>query len=255
MPSAKSYALQLTRQLLTVLQNHKGPILASPEEADFFRKHYKKTTRRPPPIIAKTPPPIETPPPPLLATPVAPPLPPSKKIALEEPPPLPPPAPIRSEIRLIFEKIAPHFPLIADIPNDSQAQKIAHRWKTKNQSAPISILSYAEPPEHKKFLEHMARAIDLSFGSAKLIVVDGIEKEKQWEAFLSVPDLKWILCCDYTLWQLSELMRHFREIPASSKRFLGKVPLFLLPDLTLYLKDPLLKRSLWKALCQTLASS
>ena len=119
---------------------------------------------------------------------------------------------------------------------------------------PISILSFGEPPEHKALLEQIGKAIDVYFGPAHLIDAEAIEKENQWEAFLSVADLKLILCCDYSLWQMGHLMKHFKEIPAAATRHLGKTPLFLLPDLSLYLKDPLLKRSLWKALCQTISS-
>jgi hypothetical protein len=43
-------------------------------------------------------------------------------------------------------------------------------------------------------------------------------------------------------------MHFYKETPAQGTRTLGNIPLFLLPDLSLYLKDPLLKRSLWKAL-------
>jgi hypothetical protein len=62
--------------------------------------------------------------------------------------------------------------------------------------------------------------------------------------------LKWVIVCDYSLWQLRGLMQFYKETPAQGTRMLGNVPIFLLPDLSLYLKDPLLKRSLWKALCQ-----
>jgi len=66
--------------------------------------------------------------------------------------------------------------------------------------------------------------------------------------------LKLIIVCDYTLWQLPNLMQFYKETPAQKTRQLGEKSLFLLPDLSLYLKDPLLKRSLWKALWPMLLS-
>jgi len=148
----------------------------------------------------------------------------------------------------------PGYPVIDAIPSDAIAIKIAERWKTKNKTAPISILSLHEPPEQRALLEQVAKALDVTFGSARVINAEPIEKEKQWDAFLSVPDLKIVVACDYTLWQLNSLMGSYKENPTQGSRSLNGVSLFLLPDLSLYLKDPLLKRSLWKALCQKLSS-
>ena len=159
------------------------------------------------------------------------------------------------EMRKIWKKIAPSAPILEEIPGDETAKKIATRWKTNNQTAPISILSFSEPPEQRALLEQIAKAIGIVFGSARIVQAETIEKEKQWESFLSVPHLKYVIACDYSLWQLTGLMQHYREAPGQGVRLLGAVPLFLLPDLSLYLKDPLLKRSLWKALCQKLPSS
>ncbi|HSX25540.1 MAG TPA: hypothetical protein VLE89_00860 [Chlamydiales bacterium] len=154
----------------------------------------------------------------------------------------------------LFSKIAPELPVIAEIPSDANAKKISTRWKTKNQSSPISLLSFQEPAAQKTLLEEVAKALDVYFGGARLVQAEGIEKEKQWEAFLSTAGLKIVIVCDYTLWQLNGLMAFYKENPTQGIRTLGGISLFLLPDLSLYLKDPLLKRSLWKALCQKLSS-
>lgn len=159
-----------------------------------------------------------------------------------------------ADVRKVFVQAFPQFPLIDEIPSDAIAIKIAERWKTKNKTAPISILSLHEPPEQRALLEQIAKAIDATLFPARVVNAETIEKEKQWEAFLSAPGLKAAIACDYTLWQLNHLMTFYKENPTQGTRTLGTVPLFLLPDLSLYLKDPLLKRSLWKALCQKLSS-
>lgn len=251
----------LIRDTLSFLKDEAHPpLFASPEDADYFRKLAKaKAPERAPPtpvpeiVLPKREPPKALPP----EIPKAPPE--AVKAPLPEPPTkekfvpaaLPETAPPDfHSLRALFAKIAPGFPLLDEIPSDEIAKKIATRWKTKNQTAPISILSYQEPPAQKALLEQLAKAIDVVFGPARLVQAESIEKDKQWEAFLSVPDLKWVIACDYSLWQLGGLMHFYKENPAQGTRELGKVPLFLLPDLSLYLKDPLLKRSLWKALCQ-----
>jgi hypothetical protein len=234
-------------QLVAWIEEQGPYVLASQEDADFFRSLAKK------PQAPKPAPPVALPPPPA-----------PKKVVAEPPPKpvAPPPAPVAiaepveipvtdfASVRNVLSVVAPELAILNEIPNDGIAKKIAERWKTKNQSAPISVLVYQEPPEQKALLEGIAKALDVYFGPAKIVSAEAIEKEKQWEAFLSVADLKMVIVCDYTLWQLHNLMHFYKETPAQSTRMVGNVPLFLLPDMSLYLKDPLLKRSLWKALCQ-----
>lgn len=235
----------LSRILETVREY--GPhVFATPEDADFFRKLAKQTVVPPAPLPQPKPSPkIEPPPPPEPKVEIKP-----AVVIKQEEPPEPKPVVNLSSVRNILSVVAPELAIINEIPSDAIAKKISERWKTKNQTAPISILLYQEPPEQRALLEAIAKAVDVYFGPAKIVYAEGIEKEKQWEAFLSVADLKMVIVCDYTLWQLNHLMNFYKETPAQGMRMLGNVPLFLLPDLSLYLKDPLLKRSLWKALCQ-----
>lgn len=209
-----------------------------------------KNTTFPPLAIKEIPPPKASPP--AMTAPVAEPKKPPSWTSSDLPSPTE--MPNFSTLKSLFNRLAPQITIMNEIPSDAEAKKIASRWKTKNQVAPISILYLSEPGPQKELLAALSKAIDIYFGPARLISAESIEKEKQWEAFLSSGDLKWVIACDYTLWQLAELMRNYKEFPTKQRRTLGNIPLFLLPDLSLYLKDPLLKRSLWKALCQTLSS-
>ena len=284
--SSSHNPLDLIQNALSLLKEETS-ILASADDANYFRTLAKKKIAEPPkePVAKQVAPKREAPSPPEpepiavkreMASP-----PQSEEIPLkrEAPPELEPePIAVKREMasppkseeiplkreaplpltfrdyRSAFQKAAPHVPIVDEIPNDAIAKKIGDRWKTKNQTAPISILSLSEPPPQKALLEEIALALDLYFGPARIIAAEPIEKEKQWDALLSVPGLKLVIACDYTLWQLGALMRHYKELPAQGSRTLGNIPLFLLPDLSLYLKDPLLTRSLWKALCQKLSS-
>lgn len=252
----------LIRDLLIYLkEDFDAPIYASLEDASYFRK--TEIGRIPEKIASPPPPPsppqkketVAQPPPPVVHREPEKAIPNPKPAAIqakeEEPQPLPTDF---SSLRELLQKIAPGFPILDTIPSDAVAKKISTRWKTKNQTVPISILSFQEPPAQRALLEQIAKALDVYFGPARLVQAESIEKEKQWETFLSVPELKMMIICDYSLWQMGHLMQFYKEIPAAATRTLGSVPLFLLPDLSLYLKDPLLKRSLWKALCQKLSS-
>lgn len=268
MSSIQSETQKLIQAALEHLEEIKDyPVLASREDCDAFRAWASQTSKVKPP-----------PPPEIVRAPVQEKMAavqpmifeePKKKepikVELKEPPPKPAPTPISreplpiledsfSDLRKIWAKINPNSPLLDALPDDELAKKIASRWKTKNAAAEISILSYHEPPAQKALLEQIAKAINILLKPAQIVLAEPIEKEKQWEAFLAVPHLKWTIACDYTLWQLGGLMQHYRENPSQKARHLGQIPVFLLPDLSLYLKDPLLKRSLWKALCQTLCS-
>lgn len=251
---------ELLNQLVERIREEGSFVLATPEDANYFRKTLQP--KSPPSVV--TPPPVPSLLPPISAIPsggagVSP----TRSDIIHPTSDIPS---TRSDIihhtsdisdfaalRQILNHVAPEMRILNEMPSDEIARKIAERWKTKNQSAPISILSYQEPPEQKALLEQLTKALDVYFGPARIIQAETIEKEKQWGAFLETAGLKTILICDYALWQLNGLMHFYKETPAQGKRVLGSVPLFLLPDLSLYLKDPLLKRSLWKALCQKLS--
>lgn len=263
--------------LIAHIREQGSYILASPEDADYFRKTLKKTqSSKPEPKLAAIAPPIkaEIVPKSESFKPVS--IPGANKVEIApksdsfKPVSIPgankveavpnsepiKPASLRkatlnfTQIRNVMSIVAPELAILEEIPNDQLAKKLSERWKTKNQTAPISILTYQEPGEQRALLEEIAKAVDIYFGPAKLVNAEKIEKEKQWETFLSVEGLKMVIVCDYTLWQLGNLMHFYKETPAQGARMLGSVPIFLLPDLSLYLKDALLKRSLWKALCQ-----
>jgi hypothetical protein len=254
MPATLQSALELLQDLKPYLLDESA-LLASPEDAAFFRSRAAKK-KLPEPLL---PPPLPiakpAPPPPIMQPPVQPP----PAVSLPESPPPkkvePPPSkkPSLGPLRDLLHKIAPDLEIIDQVPSDALAKKQANLWKTKNQSAPISILSFGEPPEHRLFLRSIWMALNVHFGPASLIEAGEIEKEKTWDAFFSVPDLKLIVICDSTLWQLQALMRHYKENPTNGSRTLGSANVFLLPDLSLYLKDPLLKKSLWKGICSILS--
>jgi hypothetical protein len=276
MEPEKNKTIQLIQEIRLHLQSLKEPIDADGEEASYFRKKLSRHPLPSSPLVPLPLPAVKTAPPPIeplielapLPLPISPP--PVKAAPLPFPvKPSPPPTttptfsprlpPLSSpsieakplpfqKLKALLQKIAPSLPILPEPPSDAFAKKIHTRWKTKNQIAPITLLSFQEPPEQKALLQEIVKALDVYFGPARLVEAGPIEKEQQWEALLSVPELRWILCCDYTLWQLPKLLSLFKEIPAQQIKTIGSKPLFLFPDLSLYLKDPLLKRSLWKAL-------
>lgn len=102
----------------------------------------------------------------------------------------------------------------------------------------VAILSFNDLPTHRTFLLMLEKAISLRFNK-KVKVLSGTG----WE------NAKLVIAPDYGIWGDPLLSKNVRE---EGRPFLGNIPLFLLTDLGLYMREPKLKSSLWKALCQEL---
>jgi hypothetical protein len=165
-------------------------------------------------------------------------------------PPLPPSSSGSSRIEKILKGIDPTLPLYSCPPSDEKAKRIKGSWKEKSLIPEIPILFHG--PYFRPFLHNLAKAISLYFSPSKVVDLTLFEKEKKWEIFLASPQLKFILCPDALLFSSSQLLTFYRENPGQQTRFLGDIPLLLLPDLSFYYKDPYLKRSLWNVICQAL---
>ena len=155
-----------------------------------------------------------------------------------------------SDVKKIIKEIYPDYHLFDQIPTDKKAKQIAQSWKLKKHAADISILSFRESPQQLLFLKNLTLALDTLYLPTKIISAIEIEKENQWNVFFLQDDLKLIIACDYSIWGLPNLIKHYKEISANQEHFLQNIPLFMLPDISIYLKEPLLKKSLWTSLRQ-----
>lgn len=214
----------------------------------------------PPCVQAKPLPPLPTPKPKQIAQPPVskPPSPPVKKQEPKQelskeldlrPPTLPDKQPM-NKMGSILKMIAPDF-FIHDAPlADDKAKKIKGAWADKSQIPDIPILFQGNL--YRTFTENLAKAISTCFSPSRVIEITPYEQEKKWDLILESPQLKLILLPDYLLFSSKELLPFYKENPGQKTRFLGDIPLLLLPDLSLYFKDPYLKRSLWNVICQSL---
>lgn len=164
--------------------------------------------------------------------------------------PLPAPQPTNSdEFKALFEK---HFPqlILKDSPlDDALARKRKEAWKIEQQLPPILLLSFNDQENQLVFLKNIARAISLHLAPACVVSAHKFEQEKSWEEALKTPHMKLIIASDYGLYMLPELMKYYKESAKGAKHALGAVPLLLLSDLSLYIKQPQLKPLLWRAIC------
>lgn len=154
------------------------------------------------------------------------------------------------DIRTLLGKISPQILAQRPIPSDAKAQQIKNGWKEKYALPVIPIL--ASSVDTLPFLHSVAEAITLHFFPSKALLISELEKQGMLSSLVEAPHIKLIISPDITLWNCKELMKHYQEIPQQKQRFLKSIPLLLLPDPSLYLKDPSLKRSLWNLLCHLL---
>lgn len=182
------------------------------------------------------------------------PKPPIPKIEVEAKPrpQVQPPAEPMEELRRLIQKTAPTLPLHREIPSDELAQQVANRWKQAAHLSEVMVLSFGENGQSLAFLQNLARAIDIDLRPAELIDTVKMDKEKKWEPFFESESLKWIIAPSRSIGKSSELVRFYRENPATQERFLGNIPIFFLSPFQDYFKNPALKRSLWNTLCQML---
>jgi hypothetical protein len=105
-----------------------------------------------------------------------------------------------------------------------------------------------ETPKNQLFLENLVKAISLHIGPAKLLDGEKLEREGAWEQFLKFQNLRLVLTTTATIHRFPGLSKYYREDGKSGRLYLGKVLLHPLVDISHYLKEPSLKKSLWQAL-------
>jgi len=203
----------------------------------------------PPPPKPQTPTPTFAPKAPTPPKPLTPPPSPVPTEKTEETPflnlqPLPPPQESANlSTRKVLKEIDPDLFLHENIPSDHKAKRIKEAWKAKRDTPAIPILFQGQ--KYRSFMVQLAKAIDILYGSCRIVEV---EPQKKWDLFLESENLKLIIAPDALIFETKTLLPFYQENPQQKSRKLGKIPLLLLPDLSLYFKDPYLKRALWNVI-------
>lgn len=153
-----------------------------------------------------------------------------------------------SDVKSILKKIRPNLSINEEILDDKIAKQKAQKYILKNISSDITILAFKENEETYKFLENISIALNTYFLPTKVVSAYSIEKQNNWDIFLSENDIKLIISSDYTIFELPHLRKFYKENPSKQEKYLKTISLFLLPDISIYFKEPSLKFSLFKAL-------
>ncbi len=159
---------------------------------------------------------------------------------------------IDPEMQKLIKKALPEMALKTEIPPDHEARKRSNLWKEPQLTAQVLVLTLKESDAALQLLQNMTKAIHSHLAPAHLIE---IEKENGWEMILSSPQLKLILAPPLQEWKSLSLARFYKETPASKTCFLGETPVILMQQAAAYLKNPELKKDLWKTLSTLLSTS
>lgn len=160
-----------------------------------------------------------------------------------------------SSIKKEIEKQFPEKQIIHNPPEDSVAKKIGEQWKQETKPPEVVILSFQEHPDRQVFLQNMKTAINQRLAPCVIYSAQTIESKQAWDKLFNMNNLRLIVTTDYGMYSLPGLMKHYRESPEKAQRYLGGVPVLLLTDISLYLKQPQLKSALWQALCTMLPNN
>lgn len=165
--------------------------------------------------------------------------------------------PIKNDLEIwkIFPTLFPNCVLSDKIPNDTLAIKIKNAWLSEQTIPPVMILSFQDDERQLSFLKNIAQAISLRLAPARVFSAAQLEKEQAWEKILEPSTMRLVIASDYELYLQPALMRIYRESPHEGKHFLNEIPLLLLSDPALYLKQPSLKSLLWRAICNEFAAA
>lgn len=148
----------------------------------------------------------------------------------------------------LMQLIEPRLKILDIIPSDQKAKEIASSWKFKAKVGKITLLAFKENPKELFFIKELAKALHLLFQPTKIINAAALEKEDKWDFYLSQPHLKLLLITDTNLWKLKNLVKYYHENPTTGETFLKNTPVMLLPQISFYLKEPLMKKTLYENL-------
>lgn len=117
-------------------------------------------------------------------------------------------------------------------------------------TTPIFILSFDESRQERLFLEHIAKAIHLSFGYPCQVIQAALWLEQRRS---SAKTTKLIMAVASRLSAIEALNALYREDTKQGRAHLADISFLPLPDLTLQMRQPNLKAALWDTIAQAVS--
>ncbi|MEC7838750.1 MAG: hypothetical protein VX777_01775, partial [Chlamydiota bacterium] len=157
-----------------------------------------------------------------------------------------------ADIKKDVAELFPELKIIDQPPDDRAAKKVNQQWKKGPILPEVILLTFNETPEQTEFLLKVVNAINEHLAPAQMFSAYTIDKQRKWENMLKIEGLRLVIAPDYGIYSLPNLKKYYRESTVHAERTLAGIPVLLLTDVGLYIKQPSLKPALWKALCAIL---
>ena len=151
---------------------------------------------------------------------------------------------IKSLLRAHFKNLK----IYDDLPDDKEAKILAKLYENKTYIAECILLHEASNKKELTLLQNLANAIDKRFASCDILSLEEIEKNGQLDIILKDKNVRLFIATKDLVWHHPKLLNNYSETSTGPFKKLATKDLFTLMNLEYYLKDPLLKRSLWNYL-------
>lgn len=153
------------------------------------------------------------------------------------------------DIRKILSECRPGFKIVDNIPESTHVNRIGTDLKEIPSALRAIIISFDQTDSrHLAFLENLGLAIRTCEVNCKIVNAKAIEVNHGWEPLLKANGLRFIIASSDKIEAFPELKKYYSKTTQSPGHVLGSTPLILLPEISLYFKNPSLKRELWKAI-------
>ncbi|NBO24030.1 MAG: hypothetical protein EBU93_02170 [Chlamydiae bacterium] len=152
------------------------------------------------------------------------------------------------DVKSILKSLFKELKIYDDLPDDKEAKLLAKLYENKSIFKECVILYEPSLKKGGSLLHSLTQAIEKRFTSCQLLSIEEIEEKEQLDILLKDKKIRLFICTQDLLWHHPKLLSHYIETTGSSIKRIGTKDLVVLLNLEYYLKDPLLKRSLWNQL-------
>lgn len=153
-----------------------------------------------------------------------------------------------SELQLLFELLFPAIPLYKG-SLESLSLKLKNIKTVKEEIFSVIILSHNEAKKSLSLLKNLKEAISLCLGPARLVHACELLTEIDREAIFNSSTIHLMIATKQSLLIDPSFISSNSESPEGERFYLGKIPLLILSDPSLYLRQPELKSRLWREIC------
>jgi len=163
--------------------------------------------------------------------------------------------PAIEELKKDLQQQFPHIRFKEEIPSDAEAVKLTTLYKTQTPLPAVLVLVNNESAEGTDLLQKLAAAITERYVPAELRELHTFKSEAAWQSLTTSTAVKLVLTTQKTINSLPQLQKQAQPSVVHTPGMLLDKTLILIADTTHYLRDPQLKKQLWKSICDQLSRS